>query len=76
MSRGERREEKMEKNEAKKAMLRLSSGTLANLTDTRTYAEGEAVLLEILELIDSTDVSGCEDWVDVWYAIHYPASCK
>jgi hypothetical protein len=62
----------MTKNEAKKAMAKLSSGTLANLTDTRTYAEVDAALLKIFELIDSTDVSGCEDWVDVWYAIRYP----
>lgn len=59
----------MTKEEAKREIRLLSNGTLAKLTGLSTYKEQDEILVEKLEKIDSVDVSGCENWKDVWALI-------
>lgn len=56
----------MTKQEAKTEIKLLSNGTLAKLTGLTTYKEQDEMLVEKLDKIDSVDVSGCENWKDVW----------
>lgn len=56
----------MSKDEAKRELARLSSGTLGTLTGLRRYDELDAVLEDWLAQIDQIDVSDCDNWIDVW----------
>lgn len=56
----------MTKDEAKESIATLSYGTLGILTGVSNYDDLDNILGSKLSAIDTTDVSECHNWQDVW----------
>jgi len=59
----------MTKQHAISEICQLSHGTLGVLTGKRTYDELDQVIVELIDKINVTDVSGATIWQDVWALI-------
>lgn len=56
----------MEKNEAIEKLAILSSGTICTLTGLKRYDDIDNFIEQKYKQIETTDVSECKNWVDVW----------
>lgn len=59
----------LKKDQAKRDFCLLSYGTLATLTGLSKYDDLDKALEQILDKINNTDISKCQNWADVWQVI-------